>query len=84
MTYSPPKSCIPSRANMRMKRKSRNSRETMERMEFRSDTTRLRREAQYLSIKSISQLILTAKSSERHINLKNKSIGMNSVFCTSI
>jgi len=43
----PPKSCIPSRAKMRMKRKRRKRREMMERMEERREITRFRREDQY-------------------------------------
>ncbi len=42
----PPKSCIPSRAKMRMKRKRRSRREMMDFMELRRDTTRLRKEDQ--------------------------------------
>ena len=45
---APPKSCIPKRAKIRMKRKSRNRREMMERIELSSDMTKLRREDQYL------------------------------------
>lgn len=44
----PPNNCIPRRAKMRMKRKRRNSREMIERMELRRDITRLRRDDQYL------------------------------------
>lgn len=44
----PPKSCIPRRAKIRMKRKSSNSNEIMDFMELSKDTTRLRREDQYL------------------------------------
>ena len=44
----PPKSCIPRRAKMKMKRKSRKSSERMEEMAFISAITRLRREDQYL------------------------------------
>ena len=47
-TYSPPNSCIPSSAKIRMKRKSRNSSDMMERMLLSSDITRLRRDGQYL------------------------------------
>lgn len=47
-TYSPPKSCIPSRAKMRMKRKRRNNRLTMDLILLSSETTRLRSEDQYL------------------------------------
>lgn len=44
----PPNTCIPSRAKMMMKRKSRSSREAMDFMEFSSDATRLLRDAQWL------------------------------------
>lgn len=44
----PPKSCIPSKEKMMMKRKSRSSREAMERTEFSREATRLDREFQYL------------------------------------
>ena len=40
--------CMPSRANIRMKRKRRNRRERMERMELRRETTRFLRDDQYL------------------------------------
>ena len=45
---APPKSCIPSRAKMRMKRNKRNSREMIDRIELSKEITRLRREDQYL------------------------------------
>jgi len=48
-TDSPPKSCIPSRAKMRMKRKSRNKSEMIERMLLSNEMTRLRSDAQYLA-----------------------------------
>ena len=44
----PPKSCIPSRAKIRMKRKRRSRREMMDFIELSSDITKLRREDQYL------------------------------------
>ena len=47
--HSPPKSCMPKRAKMRMKRKRRNSRDMMERMELSREMTRLRRDDQYLT-----------------------------------
>ena len=47
-THSPPNSCMPSRAKMRMKRKSRNSSEMMDLILLSSEMTRLRRDAQYL------------------------------------
>lgn len=48
-TDCPPKSCMPSRAKTTMKRKSRNSKLMMDFIELRRDTTRFRREAQYLT-----------------------------------
>jgi hypothetical protein len=51
-SYLPPKSCMPSRAKMTMKRKSSNSREAMERMELSRDATRLLSDVQYLSKRS--------------------------------
>ena len=47
----PPKSCIPSRAKMRMKRKRRSRREMMDFIELSKDITKLRREDQYLEKK---------------------------------
>ncbi len=44
----PPKSCMPSKANMRMNRKSSNSREMMDFIELSRDTTRFLKEDQYL------------------------------------
>ena len=44
----PPKSCIPSRAKMKMKRKRRKSRDMMEDKAFIRAITRLRRGDQYL------------------------------------
>lgn len=44
----PPKSCIPRREKMMMKRKRSSNREAMERTEFSSEATRLLREFQYL------------------------------------
>lgn len=47
-TDCPPNNCIPNNAKTTMKRKSRNSKLTMDFMEFRRETTRFRRGAQYL------------------------------------
>jgi 3-deoxy-D-manno-octulosonic acid (KDO) 8-phosphate synthase len=47
-THSPPNNCMPSRAKMRMKRKSRNNSEMIDRIEFISEMTKLRRLVQYL------------------------------------
>ena len=44
----PPKSCIPRRAKMKMKRKSRKSKDMMEESAFIRAITRLRRGDQYL------------------------------------
>ena len=44
----PPNNCIPRRAKMRMKRNSRSSSEMMDFMELSNETTKLRREDQYL------------------------------------
>ena len=44
----PPKTCIPRRAKMTIKRKRSSSREAMDWMELRRDATRLERERQYL------------------------------------
>ena len=48
----PPKSCIPNRAKMRMNRKRRRRREMMDFIELRRETTRLRKEDQYLEEKN--------------------------------
>ena len=45
---APPKSCIPSSAKIRMKRKRRNSNEMMDLMELNRDMTRFRSDDQYL------------------------------------
>ena len=44
----PPKSCMPSRAKMRMKRKRSNNRDMMDFMELSSDMTKFRKDDQYL------------------------------------
>lgn len=48
ITHCPPKSCMPSRAKTTMKRKRRKSKLMMDFMELRRETTRFRREFQYL------------------------------------
>ena len=53
----PPKSCIPSRAKMRMNRKRRRRREMMDFIELRRETTRLRKEDQYLEEKNMAYLL---------------------------
>ena len=45
---NPPKSCIPSRAKMKMNKKSRKSKDRMEDMAFIRAITRFLREDQYL------------------------------------
>lgn len=47
-TDCPPNSCIPSNAKTTMKRKRRKSKLMIDFMEFRRETTRFRRGAQYL------------------------------------
>ena len=49
-THSPPKSCIPRSAKMRMNKNNRNRSEIIERIEFKRETTRLRRDAQCLRV----------------------------------
>ena len=44
----PPNSCIPSRANIRMKRKRRRRRDTMDFIEANRETTRFLSDPQYL------------------------------------
>jgi hypothetical protein len=46
--YLPPKSCIPRRAKTTMKRKRRKSKLMIDFMELIKETTRFRRDAQYL------------------------------------
>lgn len=60
----PPKSCMPSSANMRMKRKSKNRREMMLRIELSSDITRFLRLFQYLVTLNILRS-LRARRTER-------------------
>lgn len=50
----PPKSCMPSKEKMMMKRKSRSSREAMERTELSREATRLDREFQYLGERPVN------------------------------
>lgn len=49
----PPNNCIPSSAKIRINKNSRNNKEMIERIEFKRDITRLRREDQYLLNKHI-------------------------------
>ncbi len=48
----PPKSCIPSNAKIKMKRKRSKSSDMMDFIEAKSDTTKLRKEDQYLEEKN--------------------------------
>ena len=48
VTYSPPNSCMPNKANISMNKKRRKRRDTIERILLSKDTTRFRNEAQYL------------------------------------
>lgn len=59
-TDCPPKSCMPSRANTTMKRKSRNSKLMIDFIELRRDTTRLRKDAQYLMKKKKTRGVCSA------------------------
>ena len=45
---APPKSCIPNKAKIRMNKKSRKSRERIERIELSNEITKFRSEDQYL------------------------------------
>ena len=47
-THSPPNSCIPSSANIKINKKSKNRRLMIERIEFNKEMTRFLSEAQYL------------------------------------
>ncbi len=47
-TYSPPNSCMPRRAKIRMNKKRRNNKLTIDLMELSRDITKLRKDAQYL------------------------------------
>lgn len=50
---APPKSCIPRRAKIRMKRKSRNNNEMIDLIELSSEMTRFRSEDQYLRARKL-------------------------------
>lgn len=45
---APPKSCIPNKAKIKMKRKRRNKRDKIERIELNNEMTKFRNEDQYL------------------------------------
>ena len=60
----PPKSCIPSRAKIRMKRKSRKRRERMERIELRREMTKFLSEDQYFVTLNILSS-LSARNTDR-------------------
>lgn len=57
-TDCPPKSCMPSRAKTTMKRKSKKSKLMMDFMELSRDTTRLRKDAQYLKKSETESMFL--------------------------
>jgi len=86
-THSPPNSCMPSSANMRMKRKRRNRSEIMERMLLSSEMTRFLSDDQYLQtyrqtvaaaaarrivICSISRVYIRARLSLSHRKEQNQ------------
>lgn len=58
--YLPPKSCIPRRAKTTMKRKRRKSKLMMDFMELIKETTRFRRDAQYLQNPDAITVVNTA------------------------
>jgi len=55
---APPKSCIPSSAKMRMKRKRRKRREMMDLIELNNEMTRFRSEDQYLKKKKLLSIVV--------------------------
>ena len=57
----PPKSCIPSRAKMKMKRKSRKRSDMMEAKAFIRAITRLRSDIQYLKGKEKAMRVVTVR-----------------------
>lgn len=57
----PPNTCMPRREKITIKRKSRRSRQAMERIEFIKEATRLLREVQYLKDKNGVKLELSYK-----------------------
>jgi len=61
----PPNSCIPSKAKMTMKRKSKSNKLAIERIEFNSDATRLRNADQYLGGEKIIANVSDKKSLNR-------------------
>jgi len=61
LAYSPPKSCIPSRAKMSMNKNSKNSKEMILRIEPISDTTRFFMSVQYLD--SVRKFVFVANAS---------------------
>lgn len=61
---APPKSCIPSKAKIRMKRKSRKSREMMDLIELKSEITRFLKDDQYFVTLNILKS-LRARRTER-------------------
>jgi len=65
--YSPPKSCMPSRAKMRMNRNSRNKSDMMERMLLSSEITRFRSDGQYLPTTTASTSVRRKQSRKSEI-----------------
>lgn len=65
----PPKSCMPSKEKMMMKRKRRSSREAMERTEFSREATRLDREFQYLKGRPVSMNVHVKTKREKLLSL---------------
>ena len=57
----PPNNCIPSKANMKMKRKRRSNSDKMEEMAFIKATTKLRSEVQYLRTVLLSYIIISSQ-----------------------
>ena len=57
----PPNNCIPSKANIKINRKSRRRRDRMDDMAFVKATTRLRSEDQYLNYVSIDFIVAPMK-----------------------
>lgn len=75
---APPKSCIPSSAKMRMKRKRRNNNEIIDLIELRREMTRFRREDQYLVTLKIRR-----RRNARRTDRPKEDSGLNSDQITS-
>lgn len=83
-TDCPPNSCIPNNAKTTMKRKRRKSRLMMDFMEFRRETTRFLRGAQYLERKRrmSAAMITTPACPFRH--LKQHQSTLNAALVTDV